>query len=95
MSDVRYPIGKFQRPEKLSSAERRALIDQIAAAPSHMRKAVSGLKEQQLNTPYREGGWMVRQVVHHLPDSHVSAASHLNQCSFCGRSSESPCLFTM
>jgi len=73
MSDVRYPIGKFQRPEKLSSAERRALIDQIAAAPSHMRKAVSGLKEQQLNTPYREGGWMVRQVVHHLPDSHLNA----------------------
>ena len=73
MSDVRYPIGKFQRPEKLSSAERRALIDQIAAAPSHMRKAVSGLKEQQLNTPYREGGWMVRQVVHHVPDSHLNA----------------------
>ena len=73
MSDVRYPIGKFQRPEKLNSAERRALIDQIAAAPSHMRKAVSGLKEQQLNTPYREGGWMVRQVVHHVPDSHLNA----------------------
>src|SRR6266852_6496699 len=73
MSDVRYPIGKFQRPEKLSSAEGRALIDQIAAAPSQMRKAVSGLRDQQLDMPYREGGWMVRQVVHHVPDSHLNA----------------------
>src|SRR5712692_1840886 len=73
MSDVRYPIGKFQRPEKLTRAERRALIDQIAAAPLQMRKAVSGLRDQQLDTPYREGGWTVRQVVHHVPDSHLNA----------------------
>jgi uncharacterized damage-inducible protein DinB len=73
MSDERYPIGKFQRQEKLTSAERRALIDQIVAAPARMREAVAGLDERQLATPYREGGWTVRQVVHHVPDSHLNA----------------------
>jgi uncharacterized damage-inducible protein DinB len=73
MSDERYPVGKFQRQEKLTSAERRALIDQIVAAPARMREAVAGLDERQLATPYREGGWTVRQVVHHVPDSHLNA----------------------
>jgi len=73
MSDERYPVGKFQRQEKLTSTERRALIDQIVAAPARMREAVAGLNEQQLATPYREGGWTVRQVVHHVPDSHLNA----------------------
>jgi uncharacterized damage-inducible protein DinB len=73
MSDERYPVGKFQRQEKLTAAERRTLIDQIVAAPARMREAVSGLNEKQLATPYREGGWTVRQVVHHVPDSHLNA----------------------
>jgi uncharacterized damage-inducible protein DinB len=73
MSDERYPVGNFQRQEKLTSAERRALIDQIVAAPARMREAVAGLDERQLATPYREGGWTVRQVVHHVPDSHLNA----------------------
>jgi uncharacterized damage-inducible protein DinB len=73
MSDERYPVGKFQRREKLTPAERRTLIDQIVAAPTRMRETVAGLNEQQLATPYRDGGWTVRQVVHHVPDSHLNA----------------------
>ena len=73
MEDLRYPIGKFKRPEKLSDAERRAAIDDVEAAPAAMRKALKGLTEAQLDTPYREGGWPVRQVAGHVPDSHLNA----------------------
>jgi len=72
--DLRYPVGKFNRPAAaLSADERRSLIDQIAATPARMREAVAGLNESQLDTPYRDGGWTVRQVVHHVPDSHMNA----------------------
>ncbi len=71
--DPRYPIGKFERHDQLSADERRAMIDQIAAAPLRMREAIAGLTPAQLDTPYREGGWTVRQVVHHVPDSHLNA----------------------
>jgi uncharacterized damage-inducible protein DinB len=73
MSDPRYPVGPFQPRTELSESERRELIEQIAAAPARIREAVAGLSEAQLDTPYREGGWTVRQVVHHLPDSHMNA----------------------
>lgn len=73
MSDPRYPIGPYQRRDELSPDERRAMIDIIAAAPSRMREAVAALDDAQLDTPYRDGGWSVRQVVHHLPDSHLNA----------------------
>ncbi len=73
MSDLRYPLGKFERRDSLTPEERRALIDQIAATPQRMRDAVRGLSDPQLDTPYREGGWTVRQVVHHVPDSHMNA----------------------
>jgi hypothetical protein len=73
MSDPRYPVGQHQRRNELSSDERRAMIEVIAAAPARMRDAVAGLDETQLDTPYRDGGWTVRQVVHHLPDSHLNA----------------------
>jgi uncharacterized damage-inducible protein DinB len=73
MDDLRYPAGKFERPESLDEAQRRALIDQVAAAPARLRDAVRGLSDDQLDTPYRDGGWTVRQVVHHLPDSHMNA----------------------
>lgn len=73
-NDPRYPVGKFNRPTALhSSEERRALVDQIAAVPARMREAVAGLSVAQLDTPYRDGGWTVRQVVHHVPDSHMNA----------------------
>ena len=71
--DLRYPIGPFEFEGTLSNEQRRALIDQIAATPEKMRLAVQGLSEEHLNTPYRPGGWSVRQVVHHVPESHMNA----------------------
>src|SRR3954469_17963266 len=69
-SDPRYPVGKFHRPTGPHTAgERRTFIEQIAATPARLRAAVSDLSEAQLETPYRDGGWTVRQVVHHVPDS--------------------------
>jgi uncharacterized damage-inducible protein DinB len=73
MIDLRYPIGKFQSPASVTDAERAVLVDQIAALPAELRSAVTTLDDTQLGTPYREGGWTVRQVVHHVPDSHVNA----------------------
>jgi hypothetical protein len=73
VDDLRYPIGPFRRPESLADAERGRAIEAIAATPSNMRAAVGGLTEAQLDTPYRPGGWTVRQVVHHVPDSHLNA----------------------
>ena len=73
MSDPRYPVGKFQPQNELSVDERIAMIDMIAACPARMREAVAGLDDAQLDTPYRDGGWTVRQVVHHVPDSHLNA----------------------
>ncbi len=71
--DPRYPIGPFQWKGGLSEEERRGAIDDIAEAPAKLRAAVQGLSPQQLDTPYRPGGWTVRQVVHHVPDSHLNA----------------------
>ncbi len=73
MPDLRYPIGPFN-PDPESSPETRSWhIEQIAAAPAKLRSAVRGLTPEQLETPYREGGWTVKQVVHHVPDSHMNA----------------------
>ncbi len=71
--DLRYPIGRFERPAQLTTPERSALIDTIAAAPAALRAAVHGLSGTQLDTPYRPEGWTVRQVVHHVPDSHLNS----------------------
>ncbi len=71
--DLQYPIGKFQPPETISDHDRQAFIRQIAEAPAALWSAVTGLSEEQLDTPYRDGGWTVRQVVHHLADSHMNA----------------------
>ena len=71
--DLRYPIGKFRRPQTLSESERRPLIDAIAETPARLASAVAGLTPAQLDTPYRPGGWTVRQVVHHVPDSHMNS----------------------
>ncbi|HSF16427.1 MAG TPA: putative metal-dependent hydrolase [Vicinamibacteria bacterium] len=72
-ADVRYPIGPFRFPETISDDDRESLVNRIAETPSKLRAAVSGLDENQLATPYRPGGWTVRQVVHHLPDSHLNS----------------------
>lgn len=73
--DLRYPVGKYEfRPDAaVSAAERAVLIDQIADAPARLAAEVAGLSDAQLDTPYRPGGWTVRQVVHHVPDSHLNA----------------------
>jgi len=73
MTDLRYPIGRFSPDPAPTSATRAHHIDSIAALPSLMRRAVAGLKQDQLNTPYREGGWSTKQVVHHVADSHLNA----------------------
>lgn len=77
MSDLSYPIGRFQPQSELTPDERRARIDEIAAAPARMRDAVRGLSAAQLDTPYRDGGWTLRQVIHHVPDSHLNAYCRL------------------
>ena len=73
MPDPRYPIGKFNYDGSPSEDQRKKLIDDIAHAPAALRAAVRGLSPQQIETPYRDGGWTVRQVVHHVPDSHMNA----------------------
>jgi uncharacterized damage-inducible protein DinB len=73
MSDPRYPIGRFRPPTAMTPELRAELIAQIEEAPKRLREAVHGLGREQLLTPYRDGGWTVAQVVHHLPDSHLNA----------------------
>ena len=73
MPDPRYPIGPFELAQNITEAGRSAALDQIEQAPSLLRAAVAGLSPEQLDTPYREEGWTVRQVVHHVPDSHMNA----------------------
>lgn len=71
--DPRYPVGPFTFKDAVTPERRAAWIDEIAAAPAALRAAIAGLGEATLATPYRPGGWTVRQVVHHLPDSHMNA----------------------
>ena len=71
--DPRFPVGKFAWPEKISTEDRARYIAQIEETPSKLRAAVQGLSRAQLDTPYREGGWTVRQVTHHVPESHMNA----------------------
>jgi uncharacterized damage-inducible protein DinB len=73
LEDPRYPVGRFDPRGPWVDADAPALVDQIAATPAALRAAVAGLDDAQLDTPYREGGWTVRQVVHHVPDSHMNA----------------------
>jgi len=72
-TDLSYPIGKFQWAGFSTDSDRRAYIEHIGEAPGKLRAAVAGLSPQQLDTPYRPGGWTLRQVVHHVPDSHLNA----------------------
>lgn len=79
MEDLRFPVGPLDLDSPLSEADHPRLIDEIAAAPANLRKALRGLSAEQLATPYREGGWTVAQVAHHLPESHMQAYS---RCKF-------------
>jgi hypothetical protein len=71
--DPRYPIGRYQRPSSIDASVIHDAITAIAEMPGHLKTAVAGLNADQLDTPYREGGWTVRQVVHHVPESHLNA----------------------
>jgi uncharacterized damage-inducible protein DinB len=73
MDDLRYPIGKFQYSGSASDANIRTWISQIAETPARLRDAVRGFSAEQLDTPYRPEGWTVRQVIHHVPDSHMNS----------------------
>ncbi len=71
--DLRFPIGPFEFAGPISDDDRRALINKIEETPRRLRAAVAGLNDEQLDTPYRPDGWTVRQVVHHVPESHMNA----------------------
>ena len=73
MTDLRYPIGRFAFDGAATPALREQWIGEVAEAPAQLRAAIQGLSEAQFDTPYRDGGWTVRQVVHHVPDSHLNA----------------------
>jgi uncharacterized damage-inducible protein DinB len=72
-TDLRYPVGRFDFDGPLSEADYPKLIGAIAETPGALRSAVAGLSRDQLETRYRPGGWTVKQVVHHVPDSHTNA----------------------
>jgi hypothetical protein len=73
MADLRYPIGKFTYNGSPTEDQKQQYLADIEQTPSKMRKAIQGLSPQQLDTPYRPEGWTVRQLVHHVPDSHLNA----------------------
>lgn len=78
MEHLMYPIGKFTAPENVTTAMRQKWIDIIAALPQRLETAVADITDTQLDTPYRPEGWTVRQVVHHLADSHINAYCRLH-----------------
>ncbi|MGA8439969.1 MAG: putative metal-dependent hydrolase [Candidatus Sulfotelmatobacter sp.] len=73
MTDLRYPIGKFHFDGPLTEDTKHKYLADIEQTPAHLRAAVKGLSDQQLDTPYRPAGWTVRQLTHHVPDSHLNA----------------------
>ena len=72
-SDPRYPIGKHQRQDSYSPADLEGFIRTLEQFPAQFRAAFAGLEAAQLQTPYRDGGWTLRQLAHHVPDSHINA----------------------
>ena len=70
--DLRYPIGKYE-PQPFSDKQKRAWLQDIQFLPGMLESAIENLDEKQLNTPYRDGGWNIKQVVHHVADSHMNA----------------------
>lgn len=72
-ADLRYPVGPFRAPAEISADDRARWIAEVAALPRQLRAAVANLDDEQLDTPYRPDGWTVRQLLHHVPDSHLNA----------------------
>jgi len=77
MTDPRYPVGPFIAPAAFTAADRAAALRTLAELPARLRLACAGLGDARLDTPYRPGGWTVRQVVHHTADSHMHAYARL------------------
>lgn len=75
--ELRFPVGRFDVRAPVAAEQLPGWIEQIADTPARLRAAVEGLSAEQLDTPYRPGGWTVRQVVHHVPDSHMNAYTRL------------------
>ena len=73
MTDLSFPIGRFSYTGSPDEKQKQAFLNDIAETPANLRAAIKGLSEKQLDTPYRPGGWTVRQVVHHVPDSHLNS----------------------
>lgn len=73
MIDLRYPIGLFSLEQNVTAIKIEEWILDLEKAPNQLKEAVQDLSEEQLDTPYRPGGWTIRQVVHHLPDSHLNS----------------------
>lgn len=73
--DPRYPIGRHLAPSAPTLAQRQSAVNEVALLPERLRDAVRGLTDEQLDTPYRDGGWTVRQLVHHVADSHLNAVA--------------------
>ncbi|HET7291937.1 MAG TPA: putative metal-dependent hydrolase [Vicinamibacteria bacterium] len=71
--DLRYPIGPFEAPTEIAPEDRTRFIGELERLPAAMRAALAGLSDEQLETPYRPGGWTLRQVAHHVPDSHMNS----------------------
>jgi hypothetical protein len=78
--DPRYPIGKAVIEKDVTTEKRAAWTAEIAALPLALRRAVQGLSQEQLDTPYRDGGWNTRQIVHHLADAHMNTLVRLKLC---------------
>lgn len=72
-ADLRYPVGTFSFPDTFSAGDRLTFVGRIAETPAKLRAAIGGMSDEQLDTPYRPGGWTVRQVVHHFADSHLNS----------------------
>jgi hypothetical protein len=80
MDELKYPVGTFSLDKEVTKEKRAAWIAEIAGLPQSVRRAVQGLSKEQLDTPYREGGWSTRQIVHHLADSHMNTMIRLKLC---------------
>lgn len=73
MKDPRYPIGTYEQPAAITTADRLSWIERLQQQPARLRQAVAGLSDEQLDTPYRENGWTIRQVAHHIADASMNS----------------------
>ena len=77
LEQLQYPIGRYRRPDVITKDHLQSWSEEIAALPGLLEAALDGWPDEQLDTPYRPGGWTVRQLVHHIADSHMNAHCRL------------------